>query len=160
MNISRAARSALGSSAPSSVVALEVTQKAPPPFTFKRRLSTISEVLDERPFSEAAESRFGPSWHSIGRTPQQASAEKQIKSQRKIIYEEADRLAQCNGGNQDAAALELQAQFSKGTSWLVDEFGSPPSEKKRTLTNFVLFLKNKRKKALTPKASGNEGDKD
>jgi hypothetical protein len=59
MNISRAARSALGSSAPSSVVALEVTHKAPPPFTFKRRLSTITEVLEERPFSEAVESRFG-----------------------------------------------------------------------------------------------------
>lgn len=162
MNISRSARSALGSGASSSLVTLEVTHKAHPPFTFKRRVSNVTEVLNERPSCEAAESRYGSSWHSIGRTLKEASAEKQVKSQRKVIYDEADRIAHCNGLNGDAAALVLESQFSGETAWLVDEFGSPPNEKKRTLTNFINFLKKKKKKkkALISQASNTEESDD
>ena len=139
MNISLAAKSALGSHASPSVVTLEVTQKANPPFTFKRRLSSITEVLNERPFCEAAESRFGPSWHSIGRTPKEAIAEKQIKSQRKVIYNEADFIAQTNGVSREEAAAQLQTQFATSMTWLVDHSGSPPNEKKRTLPISLSF---------------------
>jgi len=144
MNISRAAISALGSN-PSPVVTLEVTQKAVPPFTFKRGVSSITEVLKERPLCEAAESRFGNSWHSIGRTPKEATAEKQIKSQRKVIFNEVDVIAQINGLSHDEAGVVLQTQFSSGTTWLVEQSGVPPNEKKRTLTNFIDFLKKKKK---------------
>ena len=104
-------------------------------FTFKRRLHGIDDILSEKVVFEDAERKHGPSWHSIGRTKAEADAEKQVKSTRKVIYDELDRLAATS--NPADAHKTMRERYESG-SWV-------ENEKKRTLTNFISVLRQEKK---------------
>ena len=143
-NLARAAFKALGKTSRSDMLTVEVIQKAAPPFTFQRYLKDVTGVLEERKIMVSATQDFGASWHTIGRTPKEADAEKQIKSNRKVVYDEIDRLVLA-GSDAEEAAIALQSRFTTEAAWVPEIYGTP-NEKKRTLTNFISALKDEKKK--------------
>lgn len=123
------------SSISTTPLSIEVNIQPDPVFTFKRRLHGIDDIVSEKVAYEAAERKHGPSWHSIGRTKAEADAEKQVKSTRKVIYDELDRLATTS--NPADAHKTMRERYECG-SWV-------ENEKKRTLTNFISVLRKEKK---------------